>query len=147
MQFKHQLFRKCCSSSPKIAISRWEQTRRGNSKEGFCRKEVSFIKYTCLYKSEGSDYFSKKVRTPWTFFCKNTRKYAYVNSLTERTDTVIKKLAVFIYVYFVVTEAQESSKLRTASLKSKILLVLIWKKLISSVGSNRRDLYLFVTII
>ena len=30
----------------------------------FVEKEVSFIKYTYLHKREGSDYFSKKVRTP-----------------------------------------------------------------------------------
>ena len=66
--------------------------------------------------------FFQKGKNSLNFFL---QKYAYVNSLTERTDTVIKKLAVFIYVYFAVTEAQESSKLRTASLKSKILLVLI----------------------
>ena len=32
---KHQVFRKCCSNWPKIRISRWEQTRRDNSKKGF----------------------------------------------------------------------------------------------------------------
>ena len=30
----------------------------------FVEKEVSFVKYTCLHKREGSNYFSKKVRTP-----------------------------------------------------------------------------------
>ena len=33
-------------------------------KSFFVQKEVSYIKYTCPYKREGSDYFSKKVKTP-----------------------------------------------------------------------------------
>ena len=32
-------------------------------KRVFVEKDVSFIKYTCLHKREGSDYFTKKVRT------------------------------------------------------------------------------------
>ena len=39
--------------------------KKGQFQKGvFLVQEISFIKYACLRKREGSDYFSKNVRTP-----------------------------------------------------------------------------------
>ena len=62
--------------------------------------------------------------------------------LSQGTDTVNKKLAVFTYVYFFVTEAQKSSKNKNNQPQLKNLTFSYIKKLISSVGRYRRDLYL-----
>ena len=70
---------------------------KANPQAVFVEKEVSFIKYTYLHKREGSDYFSKKVRTPWTVFAK-IHKNTHMSILFHGTDTVNKKLAVFTYV-------------------------------------------------
>ena len=60
----------------------------------------------------------------------------------QGTDTVNKKLPVFTYVYFYVTEAQKSLKNKNLQPQLKNFNDSYIKKLISSVGSNRRDLYL-----
>ena len=60
----------------------------------------------------------------------------------QGTDTVNKKLPVFTYVYFYVTEAQKSLKNKNLQPQLKNFNGSYIKKLISSVGSNRRDLYL-----
>ena len=73
-------------------------------KRVFVEKEISFIKYTCLHKRKASDYFSK------TLFFSKIRKNKHMSIFSQGTDTVDKKLAVFTYVYFFVTEAQKSSK-------------------------------------
>ena len=61
---------------------------------------------------------------------------------SQGTDTVDKKLAVFTYVYFFVTEAQKSSKNKNSQSQLDNFTGSYIKKLISSVGSKRRDLYL-----
>ena len=45
--------------------------------------------------------------------------------LSQGTNMVNKKLAVFTYVYFFVTEDQKSSKNKNSQPQLKILLVLI----------------------
>ena len=86
--------------------------------------------------------FFQKGKNSLNFFCKNTQKHAYMSILSQGTDTVNKKLAVFTYAYFFVTEAQKSS----ININSKPQLINFTgsytKKLISSVASNKRDLYL-----
>ena len=62
--------------------------------------------------------------------------------LSHGTDTVSKKLAVFTYVYLFGTGAQKSSKNKNSQPQLKNFTGSFIKKLISSVGSNRRDLYL-----
>ena len=68
----------------------------------FVQKEFSFIKYKCLHKHEGSDYFSKKRKYPEPFFAK-INKNTHMSVLSQGTDTVNKKSAVFTYVSFVGT--------------------------------------------
>ena len=68
--------------------------------------------------------------------------FLHMSILTQGTDTVNKKLAVFTYVYFFVTEAQKSSKNKNSQPQLKNFTVSYIKKLISSAGSYRRDLYL-----
>ena len=68
--------------------------------------------------------------------------FLHVSIPSQGTDTVNKKLAVFTYVYFFVTEAQKSSKNKNHQPQLKNLTVSYIKKLISSVGRYRRDLYL-----
>ena len=62
--------------------------------------------------------------------------------LPQGTDTVNKKLPVFTYVYFFVTKPQKSAKNKNSQPQLKNFTRSYMKKLISSVRSNRRDLYL-----
>ena len=65
-----------------------------------------------------------------------------MSNFSHGTDTVNKKLSVFTYLYFFVTEAQKSSKNKNSQPQLKNFTGSYIKKLISSVGSNRMDLYL-----
>ena len=47
------------------------------------------------------------------------QKCAKIHILSQGTDTVDKKLAVFTYVYFFVTEAQKNSKNKNSQSKLK----------------------------
>ena len=124
IQFKHQVFRKCCSNSKKLGFQDESRQEETIPKRGFVEKKVSFIKYTCIHKRKGSDYSSKKVRTPWTFFTK-IRKNTHMSILSQGTDMANKKLAVFTYVYFLLLRLKKAQKIRTASFNSRILLVLL----------------------
>ena len=64
MQFKHQVFRKCCSNCQKSGFQDESRQEGQFQKRFFVVQEISFIKCACLHKREGSDYFSKNVRTP-----------------------------------------------------------------------------------
>ena len=54
--------------------------------------------------------FFQKGKNSLTLFFSKIRKYKHMSIFSQGTDTVDKKLAVFTYVYFFVTEAQKSSK-------------------------------------
>ena len=81
----------------------WDFKTRADKKRQFQKGLLS--------KCKGSDYFSKKVRTPWTVFFSKIRKNTYKSILAHGTNTVIKSplfTNVFFFVFF--TEAQKSSK-------------------------------------
>ena len=124
----------------------WDFKMRGDKKrqfqKGVLSRKRSVLLNIRLHKLEGSDYSSKKVRTPRPVFGK-IRKNTHMSILSDGTDTINKKLAVFTYVYFFATEAQKSSKNNNSQPQLKNFTGSCIKKLISSVGSNRRDLYLF----